>query len=350
MKLFRSIKKFFLKVLSTIWESIYRLRRFCYDYGIIHQHSFHVPIISIGNLTFGGTGKTPVTLWIAEYAAKKKKSALILMRGYKGQLENKHGLIKSNSKMAPDPVQFGDEALLYARKLKNASVVVGKRRAQNLAFYFPEEKPDVVLLDDGHQHIQIKRNLNVVLFDLTQPLDIYQVAPLGLMREGFSALKDADIIILGKADLVDEKKKNELRKILKPHIPYRTPVAEIRYAPIGLSDSTYSVKMNLSELKGKKVVCLAGIASPKSFFQMVEELGANILITESFPDHHYFKIEELKGFIDFAKNEDAIILTTEKDIVRIKQIVDDPIFYYLDIRVEFIKGENEMHQLLDKLM
>lgn len=349
MKFFKSVKTFIFYSISVLWDTIYRIRRFCYDYGITRQYSFHVPIISVGNLTFGGTGKTPFTLWISEYVAKKNKKVMILMRGYKGKLENSHGLIKSNSKMVPDPVLYGDEALLYARKLKNASVVVGKKRAQNLEYYFPEEKPDLVVLDDGHQHITIKRNLNFVLFDLMQPLSIYEVAPLGFMREGLSALKDADLIVLARADLVDEEKKQSLKKLIRPHLAPRTPIAEIRYVPNGLLDTSFNLKMKAQELNGKKVICLAGIASPQSFFKMIEELGAQILVTESFPDHHYFKLEELKSFIDYAKAEDALIVTTEKDIVRIKQVVDDPVFCFLDIRVDFLKAEDETKLLIDNL-
>ena len=349
MKFFKSIKTFIFYVISLIWDVVYRVRRFCYDYGIKRQYSFHVPIISVGNLTFGGTGKTPLTLWISDYVSRKNKKVMILMRGYKGKLEHSHGLIKSNSKMAPDPILYGDEALLYARKLKNASVVVGKKRAQNLEYYFPEEKPDLVVLDDGHQHIKIKRNLNFVLFDLMQPLSIYEVAPLGLMREGMSALKDADLIVLARADLVDEGKKTALKKLIRPHLAPRTPIAEIRYVPNGLLDTSFKLKMKAQDLKGKKVICLAGIASPLSFFKMIEELGALILITESFPDHHYFKLEELKSFIDYAKAEDALIVTTEKDIVRIKQVVDDPVFCFLDIKVDFLKAEEETMLLIDNL-
>lgn len=350
MKFLKSIKRTIFYLISLIWDAFYRVRRFCFDYGIIRQHSFHVPIISVGNLTFGGTGKTPFTLWISDYVSKKNKKVMILMRGYKGKLEDSHGLIKSNAKMVPDPVLYGDEALLYARKLKNASVVVGKRRAQNLEYYFPEEKPDLVVLDDGHQHIMIKRNLNFVLFDLMQPLENYHVAPLGFMREGFTALKDADLIVLARADLVSNQQKEDLKKLIRPYIAPRTPVAEIKYGAYGFYDSSFNLKFTIDQIKGKKVICLAGIASPQSFFKMIEELGALVLVTESFPDHHYFKLEELKSFIDYAKAEDAIIVTTEKDIVRIKQVVDDPVFCFLDIKVEFLKAEEETKYLIDSLL
>ncbi len=349
-KILKSIKLNVLSFLSLIWDLVYRSRRFFYDYGIFKQSSFHVPIISIGNLTFGGTGKTPLTLWIADHVAQKNKKAMILMRGYKGKLENSHGLIKSNSKMVPDPVEYGDEALLYARKLKNVSVVVGKKRAQNLDFYFQDEKPDIVLLDDGHQHIQIKRNLNFVLFDLLKPNDIYQVAPLGMMRESFSALKDADVIFFARADLVSESKKTELKKLIRPHLAPRTPIAEICYRPLGFYDSSNNFKMSPAELRDRKVILLAGIASPESFFKMIEQLGANILVKESFPDHHYFKIEDIKNIIQLGQKEDAIIITTEKDIVRIKQVIDDPIFYYMDIKVEFLKEEKIVRDLIDSVL
>ncbi len=340
-------KKIFLTPLSWVWASIYYLRRICYDYGILKQRSFVVPVISIGNLTFGGTGKTPFTLWLSEYLHSKNKRVMILMRGYKGKLENSSGLIYAGKKISPDPIDYGDEALLLARRLEDATIVVGKKRSENLSFYFPKVEPDVVLLDDGHQHIKLKRKLNIVLFDALMPLARYRVAPLGYMREGLSALKDADLVVIGRADLASTEKILSLKNMLMPYLPQGIQFAEVSYRPNGFYNSSYDRVYTLDEIRNKKVICVAGIANPKSFYKLLEDLGAEILVTESFPDHHFFKPDEINALLSYAKNEDALIVTTEKDIVRIKKIINDDSIVFLEVDIHFMKGEQETKEIID---
>ena len=341
------LKKIFFTPLSWVWSLVYFIRRICYDYGILKQRSFQVPIISVGNLTFGGTGKTPFTLWLAEYLQTKNKKSMILMRGYKGKLENSGGIIYSGKKINPDPEDYGDEALLYARRLENASVVVGKKRSANLSFYFDKVKPDVVLLDDGHQHIYLKRKLNIVLFDSMMPLSSYEVAPLGYMRESFYALKDADLIVLGRANIAPKENILELKKLLAPYLPQDIKFAEVGFKPNGFYNSSYDLILTLDQIKNRKVICVAGVANPLSFFKLLEDLGAEVLVTESFPDHHFFTLDEINALLSYAKNEDALIVTTEKDIVRLKKLVEDEIIVFLEIDIEFLSGENETKLIID---
>ena len=341
------LKRIFFSPLAWAWELVYFFRRACYDYGIFRQRSFQVPIISIGNLTFGGTGKTPFTLWLAEYLQTKNKKVMILMRGYKGKLENSSGIINSGKLMTPDPVDYGDEALLFARRLNNATIVVGKNRSENLGFYFPKVEPDVVLLDDGHQHIKIKRKLNIVLFDASMPMSRYHVAPLGYMREGFHALKDADLVVIGRADVVSKEKLHELRKFIQPHLPLGVEMAEMGYRPNGFYNAANDLVLNIEQIKGKKVIGVAGVANPKSFFKLLEELGAEVIVTESFPDHHYFKPDEINALLSYAKSEDALLVTTEKDMVRIKKVVEDECILFLEVDVQFLKGEEAAMNVID---
>lgn len=341
------VKRIFYSPLSWIWEAVYFLRRTCYDYGLLRQRSFQVPIISIGNLTFGGTGKTPFTLWLAQYLHTKNKKVMVLMRGYKGKLENSSGMIVSGKKINPDPQDFGDEALLFARRLEDATIVVGKNRSANLGFYFPKAQPDVVLLDDGHQHIKLKRKLNIVLFDALMPLEKYHVAPLGYMREGFQALKDADLVVLGKADIAGPQRVADLKEFLNPHLPLGVEYAEVGFRPNGFYNSNYNLVFDVNQIRGKKVICLAGVANPRSFFKLLEDLGAEVIVTESFPDHHFFKPEEIHSLLSYAKNEDAYLVTTEKDMVRIKKIVEDEIILFLEVDLHFLSGEDKTTSLID---
>jgi tetraacyldisaccharide 4'-kinase len=341
------LKSVFLSPLSWAWEFVYFCRRSFYDYGIFRQRSFQVPIISIGNLTFGGTGKTPFTLWLAEYLNKKNKSVMVLMRGYKGKLENSSGLINAGKMITPDPVDYGDEALLFARRLKDATIVVGKKRSENLSFYFPKVEPDVVLLDDGHQHIKIKRKLNIVLFDALMPLSRYRVAPLGYMREGFQGLKDADLVVVGKADIAGGEKVSELKKFLQPHLPVGVEFVEVGFRPNGFYNAAYDLVLPVDQIRGKKVICVAGVANPQSFFKLLEELGAEVIVTEAFPDHHYFKTDEINALLSYAKSEDALLVTTEKDMVRIKKIVEDDSIVFLEVDIFFLNGEETAKKIID---
>lgn len=331
--------------LSVIWESIYRIRRFMYNYGLIKQNYFQVPIISIGNLTFGGTGKTPFTLWLSEYLGQTNKRVLVLMRGYKGNLEHGSGLLKSGARLGYNPFEYGDEALVLARRLKNTFIAVGKKRSENLEHYFESVSPDVVLLDDGHQHLKLNRNLNIVLFDSLMSLDKYKVAPRGYMREGFSALKDADIAVLGRADLVTRHKLDTLKRVIKK-FNTRISFAEICYKPTGFYNISYEKAFDIEHLVGKRVICVAGIASPYSFFKNIEKLGIEIIHQASFPDHHYFKAEEIDQLIEMAEKEDAYILTTEKDIVKIRRVADNERILYMEIKIHFLQGEKETKEII----
>jgi tetraacyldisaccharide 4'-kinase len=340
-------RKFFFSPLSWVWEFVYFCRRAFYDYGVFKQHSFQVPVISIGNLTFGGTGKTPFTLWLSEYLNQRNKSVMVLMRGYKGKLENSSGLINAGKMITPDPLDYGDEALLFARRLKNATIVVGKNRSANLSFYFPKVEPDVVLLDDGHQHIKIKRKLNIVLFDATMPLTRYRVAPLGYMREGFQGLKDADLVVVGKADIAGAAKVKSLKMLLQPHLPVGVEFAEVGFRPNGFYNGAYDLVLSVDQIRGRKVICVAGVANPYSFFKLLEDLGAEVIVTEAFPDHHYFKPDEINALLSYAKSEDALLVTTEKDMVRIKKIVEDESIVFLEVDIFFLSGEEATTKMID---
>lgn len=344
------VKKFFviifLSPISFLWSLIYRIRRSLYTFGYFKSNSFQVPIISIGNLTFGGTGKTPFTLWLGSYLGQQGKKVMILTRGYKGALENDSGILHSEKRLGFNPFEYGDEATMLIRRLKNATVVVGKRRSENLEYYFDKESPDVVLLDDGHQHLKLKRDLNIVLFDSLLPLDRYQVAPVGYLREGLSALNDADIVILGRADQATDFQIASLQELLQSKLTKNIPFVKMSYVPTAFQNSSYEEVFELEDIKGKKVICLAGVASPNSFFDMAARQGANIIDKVTFPDHHSFSKDDIDDVLQKARKEDAYILTTEKDIVKIRRIIEDPRIIHMEIKVNFLSGEKELFDLL----
>jgi tetraacyldisaccharide 4'-kinase len=351
MSVSNPILKFFLSLLyplALLWDGIYRLRRFLYTYDFIESKKFQVPIISVGNLTFGGTGKTPVTIWLSEYLNQQNKRVMILSRGYKGNLEKGSGILRSGKKLGFNPFEYGDEALLLVRRLKDAVVVVGRKRKENLDFYFNKEIPDVVILDDGHQHLKLKRDLNIVLFDALMSTDRYKVAPLGYMREGFSALRDADLIIIGRASQAPKKQLDKLVTLVNKHCNPNVHFSYMDYKPTGFFGSSYDLNLKPEEIHGKKVICVAGIASPESFFNLVESMGADVIDRLSFPDHYFFSVEEVKEILDRAAREDALVITTEKDIVKIRRIIDDPRLLYLEIQVNFLEGKEKALEIISQ--
>jgi tetraacyldisaccharide 4'-kinase len=346
----RHLKKVIFTPLSWVWDWVYRIRRSCYEYGFLKKNYFKVPVVSVGNITFGGTGKTPTILWLADYISQQGLTPVVLTRGYKGLLEHSAGLLKSGQRFRLNPHDYGDEPLMIASKMKNGAVIVGKKRAQNLIRFFPEVKPDVVLLDDGFQHLNIYRSFNLVLFDAMLPLVNYQTAPLGYLREGLSALKDADAIIVSRANMADEERLKKLKNFLSQYFHHGPLWCEMGYKPIGLFDGYDSFRFRVDDLQGKDIIAVTAIASPESFFNSLEDFGANLVERVSFPDHYFFTQEDVNNLLLQASRHSAMIVCSEKDMVKLRRVSQDPRLYFLKVQVEFLSGEDSLKEALGKVL
>jgi tetraacyldisaccharide 4'-kinase len=344
------IKSSFLTPLSWLWEWFYRVRRSCYEYGFIKREYFKVPVISVGNLSFGGTGKTPTIMWLADYLAEKNKVPVVLTRGYKGKLEKSAGLLRSGQRFRLNPHDYGDEPLMIASKMRKGAVIVGRNRAANLKRFFPDINPDVVLLDDGFQHLKIYRSFNIVLFDATMPLNRYKTAPLGYMREGLTALKDADAIIVSRADMVSNEERLNLKNFISSHFHHGPLWCEIFYRPIGVFNCYDQLIYELADLKSLSVVALTAIASPDSFYRSLEQLGMNIVECVSFSDHYFFTQVDVNEVIFRANQHSCVVICSEKDMVKLKQVSRDPRLMYLKVKMDFISGEDSFTQALGKVL
>lgn len=336
------VKHTFLKPLSTLWESVYKIRRSMYEYGLLKKEYFKVPIISVGNITFGGTGKTPMIIWLVKKLESYGFDNVILTRGYKGKLEHKSGVIKGGQRFLSNPHEFGDEPLLISKSMKKGAVIVGKRRSQNLKKYFSEIQPDVVLLDDGFQHIQLYRSFNIVLFDALLPLESYKTAPLGYLREGLTALKDADAILISRSDQVEEEKIESLLQLLGKHHRKGIPIGRFSYVPTGIVDCFDKPVMELTDLKGKKVIALTAIASPESFYHLIESHGAEIVNKLTFADHYFFNHEDINEILIECVKHNAIVVTSEKDMVKLRKVTKDSRIMSINIEIKFLSGEEAL--------
>ena len=344
--LFLRLKYFFFLPISWLWKTIYRIRRMLYNSQVLKSYEFHLPVISIGNLTFGGTGKTPFVIWVSKLISDKKKSPVILTRGYRGELESSHGIIKSGEVHGKQAEKYGDEAILLARHIDRGAVIVGKNRVKNLTYYIESNRPDAVILDDGFQHLKMVRNLNFVLFDCLLPISQYRTPPLGYFREGLSALKHADAIILNRSDQVPRQKVSEITRKLKRHTPKGIPYAEVFYRPVSIKDLNFRDVYSIPEAAGLKVIAATGLANPEWFFKSLESVGIEIIDRIVFADHHYFTNEDINELILKAKSLDCYIMVSEKDIVKIRKITENPKFHYLEIAVDFLSGKEEIENLV----
>ena len=270
---------------------------------IIKSKKFNIPVICVGNLYIGGTGKTPVSIFLASELSKLNKRPAIVRKFYKNHI---------------------DEHSMIRKKFKN--LVLEKNRMNGLKVA-EREKYDIAILDDGFQDCSIKKDLNILCFNQNQLIGNGLVLPAGPLRESLISLKEANIILInGKKNLMFEKKLLSINSNL-----------EIFY-------SKYKPK-NLNQFKGKRLFALAGIGNPRNFFELLEE---NNLIVEkklSYPDHYVFNDREIQNILDDAKDKNLQIIMTEKDYYKVKNFNKDQI-HYLEVELEIAEKENFIKKII----
>lgn len=312
-----SILRQILWILSCPFRCIVLFRNFAFDHGWFKRYYPPVPlVISIGNITAGGTGKTPVTLMIAE-EFKEKVPLAILSRGYRSQAEKFAAPLLLNKKRGViHPASLcGDEPYLLAENLPDAFVIVGKDRhlASNMAARFGAK---LILLDDGMQHRKIARDLEVVVLDLLDPFGQGYFLPRGLLREGIGSLARADLIILNHAH--DRARCDAIKREIS-----QSTSAPVVATTMIVTDVLDLFGKPLIPLAGKKVGIFCGIAHPEYFRKTVEEMGASVVSEYFFPDHDQLDLNELQHFSKESLALDAdVLVCTEKDRVKISDPID----------------------------
>lgn len=324
---------------AILYGFITSIRNFLFDNGILKSYSFEVPVIAVGNLSVGGTGKTPQIEYLIRLLSPKYKVAT-LSRGYKRQSE---GFILADS--TSNAEILGDEPFQFYTKFKDIQVAVDADRKNGIEQLLSqtetrgiaeqsEAKPDIILLDDAFQHRKVKASFYILL---TSYGDLYSddfMLPTGNLRESRSGAKRANVIIVTKCPatlLLDEQ--NKIKTQLKLDVNQ-----ELYFSYIDYDDSVYSKdnSMKISEIKNLDKLLLAGIAKPEPFFKYLENTNDEKLV---FPDHHHFTENDLLEINNKAQNK--IIITTEKDYVRLKGKLSNQQLFYLPIRSSFLSsGEN----------
>lgn len=303
-----------LGILSFFYGWGNSLRIYLYARKVFPTRSLPGKVVSVGNITLGGTGKTPFVILIAEMLRAKDFRVAILSRGYKGNFPEPFRLVSDGKQTFMEASQAGDEPYLLAEKLNGIPVIVGQNRWRSGQYAIEHFQSEILILDDGFQHLPLKRDLNLLLIDSSSPFGNGHLFPRGILRESPSQLRRADAIILTKAGQYDNFKilKQKLAKV-----PEEIPIFQVEYSPGEIRMLEKETSFPPEYLNGKKVLAFSGIAKPISFQQTLLNLNAQIAEFAIFPDHHQYRPKEWEKLYQKAKNlrVDALV-TTEKDLVR----------------------------------
>jgi len=352
-----------LYLLSKVFELIIKLRGFLYNVRILRDSTLGVQVIAIGNLTVGGTGKTPVVEKFAQALRDQGRTVAVLSRGYrsKGQpfhvwLTNKillrddttpPRIVSDGKSLLLDSEMAGDEPYMLASNLKDVVVLVDKDRVKSGRYAIEKFGCDTLLLDDGFQYWKLRgRRQDIVLVDRQQPFGNERLLPRGTLREPPSHISRASTIFITKSD----GDAADLRKRLGELNPAAS-IIECIHHPLYLEDVFTGQRIGLEFLKERKVASLSGIAQPESFEQSLVQQGADLVYARKFADHHRFTQLEVIKVINRSKKKAAeAIITTQKDAVRFPKIDrrDLPI-YFMRVEIKILRGADGFEDCVRKI-
>jgi tetraacyldisaccharide 4'-kinase len=348
--------------LSFFYERIVQLRLYLYRRRIFREHALGCLVISIGNLTVGGTGKTPVVEKFARALQAGGRRVAILSRGYKS-VPRKRSLLDRLRQKEPDPPRVvsdgksllldsltaGDEPYMLAHNLHDVIVLVDKDRVKSGLYAIDNWKVDILLLDDGLQYLHLKHRLDIVLVDRQAPFGNEFFLPRGTLRESPRNLRRASYIFITKTT-------GEPNDALVQRIRRYNRTAEIiqcAHKPLYLQNIYTGEQMPLERLRGMFVGSICGIAAPESFEGALKSLGANVDLALRYIDHHYYTEAELTTFINRCIRRDlALIVTTEKDAVRMPRLAESEVkvpIYFMRVEIDIVSGHESWEQCVARI-
>ena len=353
----------FLFVGSKIFQVLVIIRRWLYNVRILRDKTLGVQVIAIGNLTVGGTGKTPVVEKFARELRDAGRNVAILSRGYRSKPVPLHTkffnkimlredqtpprIVSDGKSLLLDSNMAGDEPYMLASNLKDVVVLVDKDRVKSGRYAIEKFGCDTLLLDDGFQYWDLRgRRHDVVLIDRQQPFGNEHLLPRGTLREPPAHLARAHTIFITKSDGNTGALRERIAKFNNT-----APIIECVHQPLYFEDVFSGERAGLDFLIGKKVASLSGIAQPESFEQSLVKLGSELVYAKRFADHHRFTQQEILNAINRGKKRQAqLILTTQKDAVRFPKIDrrDLPI-YFMRVEIKIVSGANDFQDCVRKI-
>ena len=362
-----------LRALSWLYRGVIQLRLWLFRNRIIREKNLGCMVVSIGNITVGGTGKTPVVEMFAKALTKGGRKVAILTRGYKSERPPKPPFLKRlkqrflaiffRQKMVPPPPRIvsdgisttplldsrmaGDEPFMLAQNLQGVAIVVDKDRVNGGRHALREFGVDTLLLDDGLQYLRLRHRLDIVLVDKQSPFGNDRMLPRGFLREPPRSLRRASYIFITKCDgSSNEELIQRIRRYNRT-----AEIIECNHRPLHLTDITTREQFPLEMLQGKDIATISGIAKPESFEGGLVKLGSNIRFSRHFADHHRYTDEELNDFMLKADDRAVdFIVTTEKDSVRFPNIQNLLLpVYFLRVEIEILTGHESWESCVQRI-
>jgi tetraacyldisaccharide 4'-kinase len=335
-------------VISLPYRLIIVFRNWLYDKKIFAVVKLPCPVISIGNIAAGGTGKTPCVIMLAQMLQSHGFKPAILSRGYGGKSSKSVNIVSDGKNILLDSKTAGDEPFLMAQSLRSIPIIVGPQRIKTGSAAIDRFGANVLICDDAMQHRQIFRDINLVLLDSQDPFGNGHVLPRGKLREPIAGLERASAFLLTRTDETPKTDEinNELTQIR--NIPIFMSIHKLKDVIKG----DYSDKWPISNLTGKRVCAFCGIAKPDSFEKSLLAAQAHILSLDTFPDHHNYSRAELERIKNKFYNYEAdLIITTQKDGMRLQNFADFlSIIYMMRIEMEITPSRESFDNFIfDKL-
>ncbi len=347
-----------LYVFSFIYGRLVNVKLAWYKHGILKRKSLDCHVISLGNITVGGTGKTPTAQCLARDIRDMGYRVVILNRGYRAKWRGEVGIVSDGKKLYMSAAEAGDEAFLLAKHLPNVPVLIGPNRSVTGRYAVEHFGAEVAILDDGYQHWQLIRDMDILLIDAVNVFGNGYMLPRGTLREPMSHLDRADVCLMTKVDQAAEGSCKHIRDTVGQYNDHALVVESIHLPRcfIEISDWYQDIAgdgIDVSYMKNKKVMAVSAIGNPASFEQTIGDIGAEIVESLRFPDHHDYTNEEMMDVFQQAQNQGAeAIVITEKDAVKIPDGIMKakrpiPVFV-ISVEVTFEAGNKEFKELLTK--
>ena len=351
----------FLSVLyafSFVYCQLIELTIALYRSGIFKQYKLDCHVISLGNITVGGTGKTPTAQRLASAIRDMGYRVVILNRGYRAKWKGKVGVVSDGKKIYMTAAEAGDEAFLLAKNLPKVPVLIGADRAETGKYAVEKLAAQVVILDDGYQHWRLIRDLDILLVDAINIFGNSYMLPRGTLREPLSHLNRADVCLLTKVDQADKKACETIKQTVARYNDHVLVVESIHRPRCFIEIADWykdipSKSIDVDTLKEKQVIAVSAIGNPASFEQTISDIGAVMIDSVRFPDHHDYTMAEMQSVLDRALEQGAeAIIITEKDAVKIpaefihsnRQL---PV-YILSIEISFQAGYDHFINLISE--
>jgi tetraacyldisaccharide 4'-kinase len=327
------IVRWALLVPSFFYRIVVVFRNRLYDMSVLKTVKVPAAVISIGNITTGGTGKTPLVAWLCNHYTAKGISTAVLTRGYKSK----------------DSV-FADEPAMLAKASPDAKVIVNPDRIAGAQRAISEYNAKLLIMDDGFQHRKLARDIDIVAVDATEPFGYEKILPAGLLREPLDSLKRANAVVITRSNQNSPEKISEIKDRIS-QINSDIVFASAVHKPLGIK-LIKDDQMQLKELIGKKIYAFCGIGNPASFFQTLSDMALNIVGTKVYNDHHMYTDADIAAIYEDASYKQAqLVLTTHKDWIKTALLSIDKFeipFAALLIELQFISGQENIIALVDK--